>query len=136
MQLLEICLSYGYFAEPSKSTIIVKEHHLQDAKDTFCDLQLEAVLANFLLAGSVGDDVGILLYVSGTIDIWVRCSELLAGATRPSDIQPMLHSYILSRVSGHTFSGLWKALMKSIAICAMPSIRFSLQPCLGERSYI
>ena len=58
-QLLEIGLSYGYFAEPSKSIIVVKDQHLQDTKAIFCDLQVEVVLAGRLLGGCVGDEVGI-----------------------------------------------------------------------------
>ena len=79
MRLLEIGLSYGYFAEPSKTIIVVKEQHLQDARVIFCDLQVEVVLAGCFLGGCVGDEAGIRQYISGKMDMWVRCVELLAG---------------------------------------------------------
>ena len=59
MRLLEIGPSYGYFAEPSKSIIVVKEQHLQDTKTIFCDLQVEVVLAGCFLDGCIGDEVGV-----------------------------------------------------------------------------
>ena len=59
MRLLEIGPLYGYFAKPSKSIIVVKEQHLQDAKDILCDLHVEVVLAGLLLGGCVGDEAGI-----------------------------------------------------------------------------
>ena len=59
VQLLEIGPSYGYFAEPSKSIVVVKEQHLQDARAIFSDLQVEVVLAGRYLGGCVGDEVGV-----------------------------------------------------------------------------
>ena len=44
LQLLEIDPSYGYFAEPSKSVIVVKEQHLEETKIIFSDLQVEVTL--------------------------------------------------------------------------------------------
>ena len=57
--LLEIGPSYGYFAKPSKSIIVVKQQHLQDTKAIFCYLKVEVVLTDPLLGGCIGDEVGV-----------------------------------------------------------------------------
>ena len=63
VQLLEIGPSYGYFAEPSKSIVVVKEQHLQDARTIFSDLQVEVVLSGRFLGGCVSDEVGVRQYI-------------------------------------------------------------------------
>ena len=128
--LLEIGPLYGYFAEPSKSIVVVKEQHLQDAKAFFCDLQVEVVLAGRFLGGCVGNDSrsqARLTCGSGVLSCWPE----LPG---PIHSRPMLHSRILSRASGRTFSRLWKAARKNIAVCVTSSIRSLPQLCAGERS--
>ena len=59
MWLVEIGPSYAYFAEPSKSIIVVKKQHLQDAKAIFCDLEVEVVLASRFLGGCISDEADI-----------------------------------------------------------------------------
>ena len=58
MQLLKVGPSYGYFAEPSKSIIVVKEEHFQEAQDVFADLEVEVVLAGRFLGSCIGNDEG------------------------------------------------------------------------------
>ena len=82
MWLMELGPSYGYLVEPSKSIIIVKEQHLQEAKAIFSDLQVEVVLVSCFLGGCVGDEAGVRQYVSDKVHAWVRCVERLAGAAK------------------------------------------------------
>ena len=78
VRFFELGPSYGYFAEPAKSIIVVKEQHLQEAKALFSDLQVEVVLASRFLGGCVGDEAGVRQYVSDKVDAWVRGVEQLA----------------------------------------------------------
>ena len=41
--------SFRYFVEPSKSILVVKKEHLQEAKDAFADMPVEIVLSNWFL---------------------------------------------------------------------------------------
>ena len=112
MQLLEIGPSYGSLAEPSKSIILVKEQHLQDAKPIFCDLQVEVVLGGHFLGGCVSDEVGVRQYVSGKIDMWVRCIELLAGAARSHPQSPYA-------ALTHSLSCEWSYLQRFVKGCRL-----------------
>ena len=134
MRLLELGPSYGYFAEPAKSIIVVKEQHLQEAKALFSDLQVEVVLASHFLDGYVGDEAGVRQYVSDKVDTWVRGVEQLARAAKSYSQSAMLRSHILSPASGRTSSGSWKDARMSIANYVTPLNRSLPQPCSGERS--
>ena len=81
-RLLEVGPSYGYFAEPATSILVVKERHLEQAKSLFADLQVQVVLSSRFLGGCVGTADGIRQYVSSKIDTWVQCLERLAEAAR------------------------------------------------------
>ena len=80
--LLEVGPSYGYFAEPAKSILVVKERHLEQAKSLFADLQVQVVLSSRFLGGCVGTADGIRQYVSSKIDTWVQCLKRLSEAAR------------------------------------------------------
>ena len=56
LQLLRVDPSYGYFAEPSKSIIVVKEEHFQEAQDVFADLEVEVVLVGRFLGNCIGNE--------------------------------------------------------------------------------
>ena len=56
LQLLEIGPSYGYFAEPSKRVIVVKEQHFEEAKIIISNLQVEVALASRFLGGCIGNE--------------------------------------------------------------------------------
>ena len=75
MQLLRLGPSYGYFAEPSKSIIVIKEEHFQEAQDVFADLEVEVVLVGRFLGSCIGNDEGIRQYVQGKVDPWVGGAE-------------------------------------------------------------
>ena len=82
MQLLRLGPCYGYFAEPSKSIIVVKEEQFREAQDVFADLQVEVVLVGRFLGSCIGNDEGIRQYVQGKVDLWVGGAEQLAEVAR------------------------------------------------------
>ena len=53
--LMEFHPSYGYYEEPSRSVIIVKDH-FQKATVLFADLQVEVVVGGQFLGGYIGNE--------------------------------------------------------------------------------
>ena len=82
--LLELGPAYGYFAEPAKSILVVKERHLEKAKSLFADLQVQVVLSSHFLGGCAG----IRQFVSSKIDTWV--SSDLPKLQEPTRSLPVL----------------------------------------------
>ncbi len=74
--------SYGYFAEPSKSTLVVKERYFDKAKALFADLEVDIVLASRFLGSCVGDPEGIQRFVRSKVDGWVDAVCCLADAAK------------------------------------------------------
>ncbi len=74
--------SYGYFAEPSKSLLVVKEEHLEEAKSQFASLQVDIVLASRFLGGCLGDGDGVRKFVRDKVDGWVKAVHCLADAAK------------------------------------------------------
>ena len=48
--------SGGYFAKPTKSTIVLKKKHREQAAALFADLNVSVVLADHFLHGFTGND--------------------------------------------------------------------------------
>ena len=133
LRLMEFGPSYGYYAEPTKSVIIVKEDQFQKATALFADLQVEVVLAGQFLGA-------VLETKRGSGDICNRRSirELKALSSWLELLGPICclhtpHLFILFRVSGRTFKGLSRDVTMNISSCATPSDRFSPQQCWEER---
>ena len=82
LRLLELGPAFGYFAEPVKSVLVVKEEHLEQAEIMFADLQVKVVLASRFLGGCVGTDDGIHCFVQSKVDTWVHCVERLAEVAK------------------------------------------------------
>ena len=74
--------SYGYFAEPSKSTLVVKEENMEEARILFADLQVNIVLASRFLGGCVGDKDGVQQFVRSRVEGWVEAVSRLADAAK------------------------------------------------------
>ena len=70
--LLEHGPAYGYYAESSKSVLVIKEQHLQEAQDIFANLQVKVVLTSCFLGGCVGNTKGIRQYVVGKVNTWAK----------------------------------------------------------------
>ena len=75
---MEIGSSYGYFAEPTKSTIIVKEEHCCRAEALFADLNVKIVLADRFLCGYIGDRDVKRQLLCGKIEKWFDAVESLS----------------------------------------------------------
>lgn len=71
---------YGYFAEPSKSIIVVKEQFFGRAKELFDQLNVEVVLANRFLGGCIGREDGVRDFVGAKVTFWVGAIKRLAEA--------------------------------------------------------
>ena len=105
-RLLEVGPSYGYFAEPAKSILVVKERHLEQAKSLFVDLQVQVVLSSRFL-----EVVLVLQMVSANTcpARLTRGSNVLNDLPKlqePTHNLPILPLTVLSPASGHTCSVL------------------------------
>ena len=81
--LLQTGPSYDYFAELSKSVLLVKEQHFEEAHRVFFDLEVEvsSTCCRFL-GGYVGREVDVHEYVRQRVEAWVKRVECLASAVR------------------------------------------------------
>ena len=135
LQLLRLGPSYGYFAEPSKSIIVVIEEHFQEAQDVFADLEVEVVLVGRFLGSCIGNDEGIRQYVQGKVDLWVGGVEQLAEVARRIHSLLIVPSLTLYLVSGRISSVSLKAMTKNTSACVMLFSTCSLQLCWEEKSW-
>ena len=55
--------SNGYFAEPAKSILVVKEETIEEARVLFAVLQIHIVLASRFLGACLGDEEGVRQFV-------------------------------------------------------------------------
>jgi hypothetical protein len=81
--LVDIGPKYGYFPEPSKSVLVVKDKEglVEKAREVFAAFKgLEIVSHHKFLGGCVGEQAGVQTYVEKKVDGWVRCVEHLALA--------------------------------------------------------
>ena len=108
--LLEIGPSYGYFAEPSKSVLVVKEPLFEIAQRMFQDLQVSVVLASRFLGGYVGRNAEVHDYVKVKVEGWVKSVDCLAKAA---------HRYPQSAYAAftHSLSCEWTHLQRVITGC-------------------
>ena len=72
--------SYGYFAEPAKSILIVKEQNIEEATVMFADLEVDIVLASRFLGGCVGKEEGVRHCLRNKVGGWVEAITRLAEA--------------------------------------------------------
>ena len=110
LRLLELGPAFGYFAEPVKSVLVVKEEHQEQAEIMFADLQVKVVLASRFLGGCVGTDDGIHRFVQSKVDTWVHCVERLAEVAK---------AYPQSAYSAFTrsLSSEWSYLQRVVEGC-------------------
>ena len=92
---LETGPAFGYFAEPTKSFIIVKEQFADAARALFAELQVEVVVADRFLSGCIGRDEEICQFVREKVQGWTKSVEYLAQAA---------HCYPQSAHAGFTHS--------------------------------
>ena len=79
--LVEEGPKYGYFPEPSKSVLVVKEGKEERAREVFAEYpDLEIVSHHRFLGGCVGASAGVEAYVRKKVATWVECVRHLARA--------------------------------------------------------
>ena len=81
LQFLEFSPSYGHFAKPSKSNIVVKEQHPNEAENQFADMEVMLVPASHFLGGCVGCKSEVCEFVCCKVRGWVDGVECLVKAT-------------------------------------------------------
>ena len=74
--------AYGYYVEPSKSVLIIKEQYLKEAQDILADLQVRVILLSYFLGGCVDNMEGIRQYVACKVNNWVKGVEQLIKAPK------------------------------------------------------
>ena len=84
LKLLELGPSYGYFAELTKSTVIVKEEYRSQAEALFADLDVKITLAGHFLGGLIGDKDVKRQLLRGKIEHWIAAAESLPSCDRLS----------------------------------------------------
>ena len=80
--LLKLGPSYGYFTEPSKSIIILKEEHLDEAKRLLSNLDVEVTLASTFLGGCIGRESKVCAFGQSKVARWVNGVQCLVKAAR------------------------------------------------------
>lgn len=77
-KLLRIGPYYGYFPEPTKSSLIVKESMMTQAKSSFDELGINVVTSHRFLGGVIGDLTGKDKFVDTKVSDWCRYVKLLS----------------------------------------------------------
>ncbi|CAM9907663.1 unnamed protein product, partial [Heterosigma akashiwo] len=73
---------YGYYPEPSKSVLVVKEGKEERAREVFAECpDLDIVSHHRFLGGCIGASAGVESYVKKKVATWVECVRHLARAT-------------------------------------------------------
>ena len=78
-KLLSIGPKFGYFPEPSKSYLIVKEPSLSSVAHHFSSSGIHIVSSGRYLGGVIGDVTGIESFVESKVNDWSRYVELLSS---------------------------------------------------------
>ena len=77
-RLLEYGPFYGYWAEPSRSIIIVKEDHVPSGKNVFADLSINAVLADRFFGDYIGNGEDTRRLLRSKTTKWIEAVECLS----------------------------------------------------------
>ena len=76
---MEIGPSYGYFPQPEKSWLIVKDQRLSDARETFAGTEIKITVKSERHLGAViGTDENKTNYINEKITRWLQEINLLA----------------------------------------------------------
>ena len=103
VKLLEIGPRYGYFPEPNKSSLIVKESMLSYARSCFHDLGVNVVTNCRFLGGVIGDTPGKHSFVSRQVGEWSHYIDVLSSVAVN---QPQSAYIALTRSLQHEWSFL------------------------------
>ena len=102
-----LCLSelgplYGYFPEPRKSCVIVKEQSITLAQEIFESTGISVVTGGRLLGSYIGERAQALSFVLEKVRSWVSCLQDLISVTG-SQPQASYHALVKSLQSEWTF---------------------------------
>ena len=78
--LLQLSPAYGYFAESTKSFLVVTKQYEEEAKELFKDHGVIVVSGHRFLGGVIGDKDSQKSYIHGKVDGWVKCAQHLSHA--------------------------------------------------------
>ena len=78
--LLQLGPAYGYFAELTKSFLVVTKQYEEEAKELFKDHGVIVVSGHRFLGGVIGDKDSQKSYIHGKVDDWVKCVQHLSHA--------------------------------------------------------
>ena len=78
--LMEKGLKYGYFPEPSKCVLIIKEGFEDLAREYFGHLGVEIVYASRYLGGFIGREGEVRKFIEAKVEMWKRCLNLMSKA--------------------------------------------------------
>ena len=79
-KLEEIGPNYGYYPEPSKSILVVRQHNLEAAKRAFPDFGFKVTTGSRYLGGFIGEDAALKEWLAEKTEIWEEAVVDLAAA--------------------------------------------------------
>ena len=65
-------MAFGYYAEPTKSILVVKPEHQQQAEEIIGNLQIKITTSSRFLGGCIGDEEGVKEFVSEKVGVWAK----------------------------------------------------------------
>ena len=69
---------FGYYPEPHKSYLVVKESMIPQAQELFGDLGIKITTSNRLLGGVIGDTAGCEAFVNKKVQDWINLINVLS----------------------------------------------------------
>jgi len=82
LELQRLGPAHGYYAEPTKSVLIVKPELLPVAQNLFDEFQVKITLSSRFLGACIGEDEGVKEYVQGKVTTWVKSIGDLSAAAK------------------------------------------------------
>ena len=73
--LIQFGPAYGYFAEPTKSFLVVAKQYEEEAKELFRDHGVIVVSSHRVLGGVIRDKDSQKSYIHGKVNGWVKCVQ-------------------------------------------------------------
>jgi hypothetical protein len=83
-KLEEIGPNFGYFPEPSKSILVVRQHNLEAAQQAFPDFEFKVTTGNHCLGGFIGEDSALCDWIRKKTKLWEEAVANLASAAAPN----------------------------------------------------
>ena len=101
---------YGYYPEPSKSVLVVREEFFDRAQTMFGDMGVKVTCGSRFLGGFVGDKDGCEAYVKTKVKEWVSSVRRLAKVSKS---QPQAAFAALMKSVQHE----WSFFQRVVSVC-------------------